>query len=102
VRLAEQLKILLSEYFLKKGIYLNSDSPSIITITKIDLSNDLKYAKIFFTSITDENKKDSLEYYLNQNSKNYKYVVGKKITTKNIPNLKFIYDKMFAVEFRIN
>tara|TARA_Y100000817_G_C16708326_1_gene478098 strand:- start:218 stop:523 length:306 start_codon:yes stop_codon:yes gene_type:complete len=100
VRLAEQLKILLSDFFLKKGVYINS-SPSMITITKVDLSDDLKHAKVFFTSITDDDKKTELENLLNQASKSYKYVIGKKIRTKSIPNFRFIYDQMFAVDFTI-
>ena len=72
----------------------------MITITKVDLSEDLKYAKVFFTSITDEGKKNELEEYLNESSKTYKYVIGKKIRTKSIPNFKFIYDSIFAIEFK--
>ena len=102
IRLAEQLKILLSEYFLRKGIYVNSESASIITITKVNLSEDLKHAKVFFTSINHEEKKVDIEKYLNQNSNSYKYTVGKKIRTKNIPNFKFIYDNIFAIEFKVN
>ena len=74
----------------------------MITITKVDLSDDLKHAKVFFTSITDDNRKEELEHLLNQSSKSYKYVIGKKIRTKSIPNLRFIYDQMFAVDFTIS
>ena len=72
----------------------------MITITKVDLSEDLRHAKVFFTSITDESKKYELERFLNQSSKAYKYAVGKKIRTKNIPNFRFVYDLMFAVDFK--
>tara|TARA_B100000427_G_C15461722_1_gene574364 strand:+ start:461 stop:835 length:375 start_codon:yes stop_codon:yes gene_type:complete len=100
IRLAEQLKILLSEHFLKKGIYVNINSPSMITITRIDLSEDLRYAKVFFTSMLDEEDKSGIEEHLNQNSNLYKYVIGKKIRTKNIPNFKFVYDNVFATKFK--
>jgi len=91
---------LLSEHFLKKGIYININSPSVITITRIDLSEDLKYAKVFFTSMSDEKNKLDIEGYLNQNSNSYKYIIGKKIRTKNIPNFKFIYDNIFTTSFK--
>ena len=90
---------MLSEYFLKKGVYIDN-TPSMITITKVDLSEDLRHAKVFFTSITDGAKKDELERFLNQSSKSYKYVIGKKIRTKSIPNFRFVYDLMFAVDFK--
>ncbi len=91
---------MLSDHFLKKGIYVNINSPSIITITKIDLSEDLRYAKVFFTSMLDEENKTDIEEHLNQNSNSYKYVIGKKIRTKNIPNFKFVYDNIFAANFK--
>ena len=87
---------------MKKGIYIDKKNPSIITITKIDLSDDLKYAKVFFTSISDEKRKDELEEHLNENSSTYKYIVGKKIRTKSIPSFKFIYDNIFVAEFNPN
>ena len=39
---------------------------------------------------------------LNKNSNQYKYIVGKKIRTKNIPNIRFIYDEMFLGDLKIN
>lgn len=72
----------------------------MITITKIDLSEDLRYAKVFFTSMLDEEDKGGIEEHLNQNSNLYKYVIGKKIRTKNIPNFKFVYDNIFAAKFK--
>ena len=74
----------------------------MITITKINLSEDLKYAKVFITSIDASKNKDKIIDFLNQNSKSYKYIVGKKIRTKNIPNIKFIYDDIFGIDFQIN
>ena len=94
------MKILLSEHFLKKGIYININSPSVITITKIDLSEDLRYAKVFFTSMLDDEDRVDIEDHLNQNANSYKYIIGKKIRTKNIPNFRFVYDNVFATKFK--
>ena len=74
----------------------------MITITKVDLSEDLRHAKVFFTSITDDGSKDELERVLNQSSKSYKHVIGKKIRTKIIPDFRFVYDLMFSVDFKIS
>ena len=97
--MAEQLKILLSDYFLKKGIYIDSESSISLTITKIDLSRDLRYAKVFFTAINDSEDKEKIVAFLNKNSNLYKYVIGKKIRTKIIPSINFTYDKMFGMDF---
>jgi len=92
----------LSDYFFKKGIYLDSNSNTIITITRVDLSEDLRHAKVFLTSMTDSSKKEEIIKLLNQNANQYKYIVGKKIRTKNIPKIRFIYDEMFGVELKVN
>ena len=92
----------MSDYFFKKGIYLDSNSNTIITITRVDLSEDLRHAKVFLTSMTDSSKKEEIIKLLNQNANQYKYIVGKKIRTKNIPKIRFIYDEMFGVELKVN
>ena len=84
------MKIVLSDYFLKKGIYVEDNSSVILTITKVDLSSDLRHAKVFFTLI-DNSSESKIVEFLNQNSNLYKYVVGKKIRTKNIPNIRIIF-----------
>ena len=86
-------------YFLKKGVYIDTDSAVSLTITKIDLSRDLRYAKVFFTSIDSAKDKDKIAAFLNKNSNLYKYAIGRKIRTKVIPNINFVYDTMFGVEF---
>ena len=78
------------------------NSTTIITITSVDLSEDLRHAKVYFTSMTDSSKKDEIENSLNLNSHQYKFIVGKKIRTKNIPKIKFIYDKMFGLELKVD
>ena len=92
----------MSDYFLKKGIYLDNNSNTIITITRVDLSQDLRHAKVFLTSMTDSSKKKEIIKLLNQNANQYKYIVGKKIRTKNIPKIRFFYDEMFGVELRVD
>ena len=91
----------MSDYFLKKGIYLKDNSNAILTITKVELSADLRHAKVFFTLIGASSETKILNF-LNKNANLYKYEVGKKIRTKNIPNIRFIYDKMFGLNFKVN
>tara|TARA_Y100001970_G_scaffold262247_1_gene346262 strand:+ start:511 stop:735 length:225 start_codon:yes stop_codon:yes gene_type:complete len=74
----------------------------MITISKVDLSEDLRHAKVFFTSMTDSSQKAQISDTLNNNANQYKYIVGKKIRTKNIPKIRFIYDEIFGVELTVN
>ena len=52
--------------------------------------------------MTNAFKKDEILNSLNLNSQQYKFIVGKKIRTKNIPKIKFIYDKMFGLELKVD
>jgi len=59
------------------------------------MSSDLRYAKVFLTTINSSVDQEVLVGYLNRHAKTYKFIIGKEIRIKKIPNLKFYYDKMF-------
>ena len=63
-----------------------------ITITKVDLSSDLSYAKVYFTVLDDE-KKDTVLKDLN-NAKGFirNELIKRKIEMRKIPELSFVYD----------
>tara|TARA_X000000368_G_scaffold63564_1_gene45138 strand:- start:1283 stop:1639 length:357 start_codon:yes stop_codon:yes gene_type:complete len=88
-RLSKEIKIILSDFILKD---FNLDGRGIITISKIKISNDLRNAKIFFSVIDNQISKDNLTQELNKRSKYIKGLIGKQITSKNIPNIKFYFD----------
>ena len=50
----------------------------------------------------DSSRKDEFVASLNRNANQYKYIVGKKIRTKNIPKIKFIYDEVFGTELKVD
>ena len=85
----------MSDYFAKKGIFINSEYVSLITITSLNISNDLKHAKVYITTIDNQDNNVDLVNHLNKNANIFKFFIGKKIRTKNIPNLKFFYDNLF-------
>ena len=50
----------------------------------------------------DSSRKDEFVASLNRNANQYKYIVGKKIRTKNIPKIRFFYDEIFDVELKVD
>jgi ribosome-binding factor A len=54
-----------------------------VTVTDIELSKDLRHAKIYF--ISKEDKSESMSFI--------RQSLAKKMTTRGIPNLEFIYDQ---------
>ncbi|MBQ1495831.1 MAG: 30S ribosome-binding factor RbfA [Bacilli bacterium] len=65
---------------------------NFVTITKVDLSSDLSYAKVYFTTL-DESKKDIVLKDINNARKFIRSILMKrKIEMRIIPELSFIYD----------
>ena len=64
-----------------------------VTITNVDLSSDLSYAKVYCTVLEDE-KKDKILKDLN-NAKGFirSELIKRKIEMRKIPELTFIYDE---------
>ena len=63
-----------------------------ITITGADVSDDLSFAKIYFTSLSDLNKND-ITKEVNEASKMVRKFVASKMNLRQTPNLRFIYDE---------
>ena len=85
----------MSDHFIKKGVYVDSFKNIIITITKVELSSDLRYAKIFITTINTTLSNALLINALNRNSKAYKFIISKNLRIKKIPDLRFHYDNIY-------
>ena len=64
-----------------------------ITFTGIDISPDLRFAKIYFSVLNPTDNSQNIEYKINGISKRFKKYLGLEMRIKNIPDLRFIYDK---------
>ena len=73
----------------------NDDLLKTITITSADVSKDLSFAKVYFTSILDMDKKE-LEKEMNEASDFVRKFVAEKMDLRQTPKLKFIYDESIA------
>lgn len=63
-----------------------------VTITKVDLSSDLSYAKVYFTCL-DLEKKEKVIKDINNASKFIRSeLIKRKIEMRIIPELTFVYD----------
>ncbi len=78
----------------------NDELMKSITLTDVDVSKDLSYAKIYFTSIKDSNHKD-LEKEMNEAAPFLRGKLAKVLEVRNIPELKFIYDETIAYATKI-
>ena len=62
-----------------------------ITITEVNISNDLSYAKVYFTCLED-NKKDEITNSLNKAAPFIRKCLAPKFDILKTPELRFIYD----------
>ncbi len=63
-----------------------------ITITGCKVSRDLSYAKVYFTSLSDLDKK-TLEKEVNEASTFIRGFVAEKLDLRHTPEITFVYDE---------
>ena len=62
-----------------------------ITITDCDVTNDLSYAKVYFT-VLDREKKDEAQEALNKAANFIELELSKRIDIRKMPQISFHYD----------
>ena len=69
------------------------DDPSLelLSITRVETSADLHESRVYF-SLLDDKKVDHAKSTLDKMNKFIRFHLGKRITMKFLPELKFIYD----------
>ena len=97
-RVADKVKLTISEILLKNILISSS---GLITITKVDMSRDLRYAKIFFSHIGTELTTEELEKKLNLNKNQIRYYMGNNLETQYVPQINFKFDQKYAKSNRI-
>ena len=72
---------------------IKDEDIKFVTITHVDLSSDLSYAKVYCTVLEDD-KKDKILKDLN-NAKGFirSELIKRKIEMRKIPELTFVYDE---------
>ena len=63
-----------------------------ITVTGCRVTNDLSFCKVYFTSLSDLDKK-TLERELNEAATYIRGEVSKRVDIRHTPEIKFIYDE---------
>ncbi len=88
-RVGDQIKREISEMVL---LVLKDPKLGFITITDVELTDDLRYAKVFYSVLGDEKeKKESLKGL--ERAKGFiQREIGKRIRLKHIPQIMFRYD----------
>lgn len=63
-----------------------------VTLTFATVTNDLSFAKIYFTTL-DDDKKDKVLKDINNASGYFRSELAKRLEIRHIPEIRFIYDE---------
>lgn len=88
-RIASDIQKYVSDILMNEA---NDELLKTVTITGCTVTNDLSYAKIYFTSLEDMDKK-SLEFELNEAAPYIRGKLSEKLEIRHTPTLKFIFDE---------
>lgn len=70
---------------------IKDEDIKFVTITGVDTTNDLSYAKVYFTVLDEEKKKKTLDA-LNGAASFIRGKLSERVEIRHTPELKFIYD----------
>ena len=73
-----------------------------VTFTDVDLSPDMKNAKIFFSVLNQKLSDDELEIQINRKQKAFKKFLSPELHLRNTPKIKFVNDKKHSFQEKIN
>ena len=71
---------------------IKDEDIKFVTITGVDTSSDLSYAKVYYTVLDDE-KKETTKEALDKASSFIRTKLAERVEVRHTPELKFIYDK---------
>jgi len=96
---------LASEINKNLSIILKSSYNSIINklhISFIDVSDDLKNVKIFYTNFSQSDTPDFIEKTIDENFKNIKFELSQKLYLRRFPKIEFLYDNFAVKNIQLN
>ena len=99
-RVGENVRAVLSNIILQKKNSIDGLVNELITITEVQPTADLRYAKVFISCMGKSDKE--VVKVLNDNSSLFSKLVAKELRTKYSPKLSFFSDYSFSQADKIN
>ena len=98
-RVEKQLLDIISSIALKN---IDLSSLGFITFTDVDISPDLKNAKIFFSVLNQKLPDDKLEIEINRKQKAFKKFLSPELHLRTTPKIQFVNDKKLSFQEKID
>ena len=97
-QVAEELRKIVSLILLED---LHDVRVGFVTVTRIEITDDLRYAKVFYSILGDEKVRESTLEALDENRGFIKKLAVERLNMKYAPEIKFEEDKTIEHSFRI-
>ena len=101
LKVGEELRHLISNALLRSSFYDEHIENNNITITEVNVSPDLKNAKVYVMPLGGENKADVLNS-LDKAAGRLKKIISSNISLRQTPKLTFKIDETFEYAKKIN
>ncbi len=88
-RISEQILRDVSEVIHKE---YRGNAPTMITFTYVKVSDDLRYATIYYSSLGDEKEHQQSAEFFDREKKRIRSLVGKNLNLHHIPEFTFKFD----------
>ena len=73
----------------------------MVTVSSVDISPDLKHAKVFVTLLNNEKVRNTSITALNHAARYLRHELARRIYLKTIPEIRFVYDESIARGVRL-
>jgi len=99
-RVEEQVRRVISERLIRE---VHLDKIERVTVTDVDMSPDLRNATIYFSILADDDKqKDTIFSDLNKHKGELRYILGREMELRVVPELHFEIDESVEKAARID
>lgn len=90
----KQMSILLDEQ-------LAGQNFSMVSVTDVEMTRDLRHAKVFYSVLGDENARTEIQEFLEDNTRPLRGKLAQRMALKFVPELTFAYDSSLVEGMKI-
>ena len=91
-RVNNQIIYILGDILVK---YIDLSHLGFVTFTKVDVSRDLRLAKVYYSVLNQKLSNDQLNIELNKFRKPFRKYLASELTMKHTPDLRFYFDDTY-------
>lgn len=72
--------------------FIQDDEAGLITVSSVDVSHDLKNARIYFTCMENTTDIRHIEQRLNEHAGQFRHDLSQSLALRSVPRISFSYD----------